>query len=120
VTEEASLAAFRAIEAELAGEPGVSPGTGFGASPGLRRDGRIFAMVVRGRLVLKLPAEHGRQLVGAAAGQPFDAGKGRPMREWISLEPGAVVDAVVLAREAFEFSTGRPAKRERSAPRTKA
>jgi hypothetical protein len=90
----------------LRGIDGVSPprgGSGFGRSA-LRYDRSIFAMLVRGRLVLKLPAPRVTELVGAGAGVHFDANKGTPMKEWLSLDPGSGADWLDLALEALEFA----------------
>jgi hypothetical protein len=83
---------------------GVTTGTGFGANPGLRYHGRIFAMLLRGALVLKLPAARVTALVDAQAGVPFDAGKGRPMREWIVLAAADDGQWRALIAEAFAFA----------------
>jgi len=91
---------------ELAGIEGVDPptgGRGFGRTA-LRFHNKIFAMFVRGRLVLKLPAGRVDALVDGGDGVRFDANKGTPMKEWFSLDPGSGRDWAPLAREALEFA----------------
>jgi hypothetical protein len=91
---------------ELAGVAGVTPpegGRGFGRSA-LKFRGRIFAMLVRGKLVVKLPAPRVDALVGAGEGARFDANKGTPMKEWLSLGPDSGLDWLALAREALAFA----------------
>ena len=61
-------------------------------------------MLVRGRLVLKLPAPRVDALVAAGDGVRFDANKGTPMREWFSLDPESGLAWLPLAREALDFA----------------
>jgi hypothetical protein len=91
---------------ELIGADGVTPprgGSGFGRSA-LRFQNKIFAMFVRGRLVVKLPAERVEELIAAGAGVHFDANKGTPMREWLSLDPESARPWLALATEALDFA----------------
>ena len=91
---------------DLAGEEGVLPppgGSGFGRSA-LRYRRKIFAMLVRGQLVVKLPRPRVDALVAAGHGQRFDANKGTPMKEWFSLDPGSGLAWLPLAREALVFA----------------
>jgi hypothetical protein len=83
-------AAFAVLAERYAREPDVEPGTGFGAAPGLRARGRIFAMLPHGALVVKLPASRCSQAVAAGVGSLFIVGS-RTMREWLVL--GGVDDA---------------------------
>lgn len=101
---------FAAIVAALGDRPGVTrpgalsaSGRGFGSSA-LRVNGRIFAMVSGGHLVLKLPAERVAALIAAGTGGTFDAGKGRPMKEWVSISPAKHRRWLALAIEALEFA----------------
>jgi len=99
---------------ELVGIDGVTPprgGSGFGRSA-LRFQGKIFAMHVRGALVLKLPADRVEALVRAGEGVPFDANKGTPMREWLSLDPRSALPWLPLATEALDYarSARRPGR----------
>jgi hypothetical protein len=90
----------------LAGRSGVthiSEGKGFGSSGQLKVQGRIFAMLVRGALVLKLPRARVDELVDSGVGIRFDAGKGKPMREWFVLSSTSTRRWLPLAEEALDF-----------------
>lgn len=103
---EQAVRRFEDVVDELVGTPGVTPprgGSGFGRSA-LRWENKIFAMLVRGRLVLKLPASRVDTLVSGGDGVRFDANKGTPMKEWFSLDPESGLAWLPLAQEALEFA----------------
>ena len=96
---------FQRVVDAFASEPGVTQGRMM-ASLGLKVDGRIFAMSVRGALVVKLPRERVDALVGSRRGTRFDPRRdGRVMKEWVALE-GDEASWVALAREAYRFARG--------------
>jgi hypothetical protein len=95
--------AFEALAQGLVGEPEISEGTGFGSNPGLRVRGKIFAMLSRGRLVVKLPSARCDKLVHAGQAEFFQTG-GRTMHEWVAVPPSA--DWAELARDALDFVRG--------------
>lgn len=76
-------------------------------SVGVKAAGKFFAFVARGELVVKLPAGRVDELVGGGAGRPFDAGKGRPMREWVRLQPGDEDACAGYMEEARDFVAAR-------------
>ncbi|GAA3398146.1 hypothetical protein [Cryptosporangium minutisporangium] len=110
---------FDALVDTLMAQPDVTPpgqgqgqGQGFG-SGAVRYRNRIFAMFVRGRLVVKLPKPRVDALVDAGEGTRFDANKGTPMKEWLALDPDSPVDWGELAEEALDFAqrtTSRPSR----------
>jgi hypothetical protein len=108
-----SKARFEDLVIEFNDVEGVTPprgGAGFGRSA-LRYRGKIFAMFVRGALVVKLPAERVAVLVAAGHGAHFDANKGTPMREWFAADPNSGPDSPIswsdLAAEALAFASSQ-------------
>jgi TfoX/Sxy family transcriptional regulator of competence genes len=95
------------IAKEQLAKRGVTAGTGFGTSAGLRVSGKIFAMLVRGELVVKLPKDRVDALVETGAARRFDAGKGRPMKEWASVPASASRRWKGLVEEARVFVGAR-------------
>lgn len=80
---EALVASMLAAGSATYGNQG-GPQRAFGATS-IKTDGKIFAMLVKDRLVVKLPAGRVIELVDAGAGERFDPGHGRIQKEWLSL-----------------------------------
>lgn len=87
--------------------PSASRGRTFGASA-LKVNGKIFAMLVNGELVVKLPKQRVDELVSSKRGRPFDPGHGRVMKEWITVSPAEGREWGALAQEARQFVAGTP------------
>ena len=97
----AELTYARLVET-LERETGVEEGKAF-HNPGLKVGGKLFAMLVRDELVVKLPAARCLELVTAGTARSFDRGQGRPLREWVCLEQVDERLWLALAREALAF-----------------
>jgi hypothetical protein len=98
---------YDALVASFAGQDGVTHDDGsaraFGAGA-LKTKGKIFAMLVGGSLVLKLPKKRVDALVDAGRGTRFDANKRTLMKEWIVLDDShSDAQWLELAREAKVF-----------------
>ena len=82
---------------------GVTSGTGFGRSAGLRIEGKIFAMYNEGELIVKLPVDRVRELIAAGEGRPWGPGTGRIMKEWVAVSEAAGDSWGELVVEARTF-----------------
>jgi hypothetical protein len=92
--------AFTAIEARHAPDVGVRRGMSWGSTPDLRVNGRIYAMLCRGELVVKLPAGDVDEIVDGGGGRRFDPWRnGRLMKEWVTI-PDAAADVWPIRADA--------------------
>jgi hypothetical protein len=108
--EERFAALVQALlgRAELTyGATGTGPQKAFG-STSLKTNGKIFAMLVKGRLVVKLDRKRVDELVASGAGERFDPGHGRLMMEWLALGSASDDEWLALATESEAFVAGRP------------
>lgn len=101
-------ALFKSLCEEYSGVSGVAVpkgGSGFGSNA-IKINKSIFAMLVNDLLVVKLPAGRVAELISSGDGLPYDAGKGKPMKEWVSLtvDEDACRD---LVAEAMAFVRAR-------------
>ena len=94
--------AFAPVAAAFTKDQGVGLGKMFSSKSVLNVNGRIFAMLVKGRFVAKLPKERVDALVASGAGDYFDPGHGRLMKEWVALADSSP-SWVALAKEAYTF-----------------
>jgi hypothetical protein len=107
-------AVFARIVASLGDDRAITPpsragGGRFGAN-GLKVNGKLFAMISKGSLVVKLPRARAAELVAAGTGTRFDPGHGRLMNEWvtISLERPRLWRELVEEARQFVGGNSRP------------
>jgi hypothetical protein len=93
---------FEAIAAKLLNDEAVSRKKMF-SSAALTIGGKIFAMQVKGNLVVKLPRERIEALILSGQGERFDPGHGRLMKEWVAVAPTAGDEWLALAEAARDF-----------------
>ena len=93
---------FAPVVAAFAKDRRVSQKRMFSSHNVLNVDGKIFAMLVKDKIVVKLPRQRVDELVSARKGGYFDPGHGRLMKEWVAVEAGRV-NWVDLATEAYHF-----------------
>ena len=105
---------YATIAKTLLGHPGVTQAPeearvrkSFGSN-GLKIRNKIFVMLVRGRLVAKIPRQRVDELIAAGDGDRFDPGHGRLMKEWLVLNPGSKQEWLPLAQEALKFVASKP------------
>ena len=105
---------FALLVEELLSNPDITPPSGgpkskkqFGSSA-LKVKNKIFAMLVEGRLVVKLPKQRVDALVLSGAGARYDPRHdGRLMKEWVVVEATSEEDWLELSKEAMEFVTSQ-------------
>jgi TfoX/Sxy family transcriptional regulator of competence genes len=102
---DAATVAFGAIAATQRRVPEVEEGRMFGATA-LKVGGKVFAMLVKGELVVKLPASRAAALGESGKAHPFDPGHGRIMKEWVAIPATDSAAWAKLAAEARTFVSG--------------
>ena len=100
---EALVEEFISNSAVILPSDGPQSKNQFGSSA-LRIHNKIFAMLTRDRLVVKLPQTRVDALIASGDGERFDPRHdGRLMKEWFSLAPTSEQAWLPLAKEAMEF-----------------
>lgn len=98
---------FELLAARHLADPNVTRGTGFGSTTGLRVGGRIFAMLMKAELVVKLPKARVDELVASGAGARLETSQGRAMKEWVAVPLVQCADWQRLTDDALAFVNGR-------------
>jgi hypothetical protein len=99
-------AAFERVARELAA---AHPEDGQGhmlRAPALKTAGCYFAFAAAGDLVVKLPESRVQELIARGEGAACDPRGGRPMREWVRLQPADEEALSAYVHEARGFVAG--------------
>jgi len=98
---------YATLVGTLLNNPDVTQSEKRGFGSGLRVNGKVFAMLVKGNLVVKLPQQRVVDLIACGEGEPYYYGNGRVTKEWVTVEPASEERWLPLAREAMEFADSK-------------
>ena len=93
---------YQAVAARYAGKAEAIPSKGFGSNA-LKVNGKIFASLTKGRLLLKLPEARVDALVKSKKAMRFSTGEGRVKKEWLTVAPNTKREWLALAEEARAY-----------------
>jgi hypothetical protein len=108
MSDSSPEARYRLVSQHFRGRENVTQeGKGFGSSA-LKVNGRIFAMLTsHSEFVVKLPRARVEALIRSGDGLAYDAGKGRPMKEWLVIRADSVIEWASIGEEALAFVAGQ-------------
>jgi hypothetical protein len=93
---------YARLAERYAGKPAAGDPKGFGSNA-LKVNGKIFASLTRGRLLLKLPEARVDSLIKSKKGVRFSTGVGRVKKEWVTVGPTTEKEWLAFAEEARTF-----------------
>ena len=95
---------FASILQKMLKEQGITQTKMFGI-PGIKTGGKMFAMSVKGELIVKLPKGRVDALLASNKGKPFYHlfDKSRVMKEWVAIGQKNKHNWIKLAQEAKDF-----------------
>ena len=101
---------FDEIAMQLAKQPGVARAKMFGM-PSVKVNGNAFMGFANGEMVFKLTGESHKQALAVPGARLFDpSGRGRPMKEWVSVPASASDLWTDLADAALAYVSTLPMK----------
>ena len=111
-TAEDATARWEALVATMLAEGSATYGNEAGpqrafGSTSLKTDGKIFAMLVKGGLVVKLSRARVEELAADGTGDRFDPGHGRIQKEWLAVRGSDPGQWPALATESEVFVAKR-------------
>ncbi len=95
---------FDELAAEYLGRPGIFYGR-IWHNEGLKINSKVFAVIVRGALVVKIPAADAARLIEGGQGVAFEPRPGRPAKEWVVVESADRARWRQLIADAFDYGT---------------
>jgi TfoX/Sxy family transcriptional regulator of competence genes len=94
---------FRAVVGHHADVPDLEPRRGFG-SGALTVNGKIFASLSKGRLLLKLPERVVDRLISSNRGERFSTGANRTKKEWVTVGVSDAATWIALSQQARAYA----------------